>query len=140
MYGNQLPGYAKVYQSAIRTRDAALRLRWSLDYPGQFVVERRKRWVGDFPVHRGTDRAVQLNQGYCEICRILPRDLPVLAELLPSIDLQRLGAATYTRRIEEAEDRRAAAIDQSRLDDFTARAHDAYNIMAVRDKRRVYVP
>lgn len=121
-----------------RTYDRFLRLRWSLDEPGKFILERKTRYLDDYPFRRGTDRQIQLKDDYRRVVLVEPRELGFVNAHLRRTDIQRLGGANLlAARMQQAEDSWVSAQDKGMRDVFDAAGSEAYERLAWLEGRRV---
>lgn len=140
MYGYDIPRYAKGYLREWRKYDRLLRLRWSLDEPGKFILERKTRYIMDHPFKYGTDAQVQYNDSYRRVFVFEPRDIRFVLGSLQLTDLQRLGGAKeHAERLLLAEDRERELMDRARIAEFEAIASEHYDRIAWDEQRRVAV-
>jgi len=93
MYGYEIPRFARAYERDFKHYDRFLRLRWSLDEPGKFILERKTRYLTDHPFQRGTDRQVQYKDEYRKVFTFEPRQIHQVLEALKLTDIQRHGGA-----------------------------------------------
>lgn len=137
MYGYSIPRYAREYLAEWRRQDRFLRLRWSLDDPGMFILERKTRYVRDYPFVRGTDRQIQLNDGYRKVLSFEPNMIQHVAEHLELNDIQRFGANYLAERLRQQEDTEEDRLSRSRLSEFEAQGSEAYDRLAWLEGRKV---
>lgn len=138
MYGYDVPRYVREYLRSWRNYDRLLRVRWSLDEPGKFILERKTRYLSDHPFTYGTDAQVQYNDSYRKVLVFEPRDIRFVLSSLKMTDIQRLGGAKeYAARLLEAEDREMELIDRARIAEFEAIASEQYDRLAWAEQRRV---
>lgn len=118
--------------------DRFLRLRWSLDEPGQFILERKTRYLDDYPFRRGTDRQVQLKDDYRRVVLVEPRELEFVHAHLRRTDIQRLGGAKLlAARMQQTEDTWESAQDRAMQAVFDTAGGEAYERLAWLEGRRV---
>lgn len=132
-----IPRYAREYLAEWRRNDRFLRLRWSLDDPGLYILERKTRYLDTYPFHRGTDRQVQLNDSYRKVLSFEPRMIQFVSEHLRLNDIQRFGANYLAARLRQAEEREEDQLSKSRMSEFEAQGSEAFDFLAWREGRRV---
>lgn len=138
MYGYSIPSYARGYLRDWQRDDRFLRLRWSLDEPGRFILERKTRYLADYPFERGTDRQVQLNDGYRKVFSFDPRDIKHVRWSLETCDIQRAGGAkALAHRLETADEREWELADRAMHGEFDAIAGEMYDRLAWAEQRRI---
>jgi hypothetical protein len=140
MGGYDIPRYAKEYLREWRRHDRLLRLRWSQDEPGRFILERKTKYL--YPpdnFKRGSDRAIQLSDGYRRVFVFNPNEIHLVIATLRASDVHRLGARALGRELDAQDDREMAMIDRARIAEFEAIASDHYDRLAWEEKRRVVV-
>lgn len=140
MGGYDIPSYAKRYLAEWRHHDRLLRLRWSQDEPGRFILERKTKYLyppDDFK--RGSDRAIQLSDGYRKVLLFNPNEIHLVAVTLRASDVQRLGARALANQLDERDDAEVRMIDRARIAEFEAIASDHYDRIAWDEKRRIAV-
>lgn len=139
MYGYDIPRYAREKDAEIKRYDRFLRIRWSLDVPGAFIVERKTRYLTDHPFRRGTDKQVQLKDEYRTILRLWPNQLKDLMGFLKRADIQRTGAKQLANELDAMDDRDREREERARRDEFEALGSEAFDFLAWREGRRVAV-
>ena len=132
-----LPNYAREYEHEWQRYDRFLRLRWSLDYPGRFVLERRTRYLDDYPFVYGTDRQIRLRDGYRLVTMLRDRDFPFVRIWLREHDIQRTGARALSQQLERAELLAEESAERARLTELDAAGGEAYDFLAWREGSRV---
>lgn len=138
MYGHELPRYVREYEQDIQHYDRFLRLRWSLDSPGLFLVERKTRYLTFPDVPRMTDRAVQYSEGYRPVLLVKPSELRFVRRSLELTDVQRYGGAkVLADRLDEADERERELVDRAIYSNFEDLSGEAYDWLAWREGRRV---
>ena len=138
MYGYDLPAYVREYVRQWQQYDRFLRARRSLDVPGSYVVERKTRYIAGLPFTRGTDRQVQLKDGYRTIMRVWPRELRDVLGSLRLTDIQaRGGAKVLANALDAIDTANWESEDRRRLSELEARSSDAYDTLAWSEGRRV---
>lgn len=138
MFGESIPCYAREYLREWQRYDRFLRLRWSLDEPGRFILERKTRYTTDHVFERGTDRQAQLADGYRMVMRFDPRDIRWVLRSLQLTDIQRRGG--YKALAEELrldDDRAVELVDRAGRAEFEAVASEHFDRIAWDEKRRV---
>jgi len=138
MYGYEIPRYAKEYLQEWRRDDRFLRLRWSLDYPGVYVLERKTRHL-EFPdLPLSTDRAVQYKDGYRLVVHVPPYLIHRVRQFLVDTDLQRHGGAKVVADQLDALDEWEYQQTQRRnTAEFEAISSDVYDRFAWDEGRRI---
>jgi hypothetical protein len=138
VYGYQIPRYVREYLVDWRHYDRLLRVRWSLDHPGRFILERKTRYITEHPFRYGTDAQVQYNDGYRMVFVFDPRDIRYVRGSLELTDLQRLGGAkVHSARLLAAEAKELELMDRARVAEFEAIASDHYDRLAWAEQRRI---
>ncbi len=138
MYGYDVPNYVREYAREWRRYDRFLRVRRSLDHPGQYLVERKTRYVEKFPCKAGTDRQIQYKDEYRQIYCFWPMDIKYVMPSLRASDIQNLGGAKILARDMEARDDWAKELKNRKdHDDFEMASSAAYDRMAWLEGRRV---
>ena len=140
MYGYEIPRYAKEYLSEWRRSDSALRLRWSQDQQGMFILERKTvyRVAPAYYVERGSDRAIQFKDRYRMVFRFQPNEIQYVARSLALTDAQRYGGGkALATRLEAAEDKETELMDRAYRNECEAAASELYDMLAWEEKRRV---
>lgn len=133
-----LPRYVRSYQADWQKHDRFLRVRRSLDNPNMYVVERKTRYTHDYPFSYGTDRQIQLQDGYRPIYRIYPSEFAYVLPALKATDVQgRGGAKALADQLDAQDDVQRARESRQRTDEFTMRSSDAYDRLAWLEGRRV---
>ena len=141
MGGYDIPTYVRSYLREWKAYDRLLRARWSQDEPGRYILERKTRYI--FPPHeevirRGSDRAIQLNDGYRKVFSFWPNEIRYVGPSLRHFDIQRLGGAKQLARdLTEAEAHEEALLDRARVAEFEAITSHLYDRHAWAEKRRV---
>ena len=140
MYGLAIPRYAREYLSEWKRSDRHLRLRWSLDQPGAFILERKTKYL--FPpghgVKLGTDRAIQLKDDYRKVFTFWPNEIKHVAFTLAVSDVQRLGGAKeLSARLIESDDNDKRLLDRAYRANIEAATSDLYDRLAWEEKRRI---
>lgn len=139
MYGTDIPRYAREYLRDWRRDDRLLRVRYSLDYPGMYILERKTRYLA-FPdgIPLGTDRAVQYKDGYRLVLRFWPSEIKWVKQSLDRSDIQKHGGARGLADSLDAEDERVLALaDRAMRNEFEAIASEHYDRLAWAEQRRV---
>ena len=142
MGGYNIPRYVKEYLREWRAYDRLLRVRWSQDVYGAFVLERKTRYLyppADDMVTRGTDRAIQLTDGYRKVFLFWPGECKYVLASLQRCDVQRYGAKYLGRMLDEDDEREEALLERARIAEFEAIASEHYDRIAWEEKRRVVV-
>lgn len=137
MYGYDIPGYVRDKERELKRYDRFLRIRRSLDTPGAYVVERKTRFVGDYPFVRGTDWQVQLKDNYRQILVFYPCDILRVFPQLKEHDIQRMGAKVLANELDRTDDSRRDREESSRIQELEDVSSDAYDFLAWREGRRV---
>mgnify|MGYP001570773592 len=138
MYGHELPRYVREYERDLQRYDRFLRLRWSLDYPGLFLVERKTHYLTFPEVPRMTDRAVQLNEHRRPILLVKPSELRYVRRSLELTDIQRLGGAkALAEQLLVADEKERELVDRAVHSHFMDLSGEAYDFLAWREGRRV---
>jgi hypothetical protein len=142
MGGFQIPQYAKQFLTEWRKYDRLLRLRWSQDVYGAFILERKTRYL--YPpaiddIERGSDRAIQLTDEYRTVLRFWPNEIQHVISTLRRSDVQRLGAKAMANELDEQDARELDLIDRAMRAEFEAIASEGYDRIAWEEKRRVAV-
>jgi hypothetical protein len=141
MYGYEIPRYAREYLAEWRRYDRFLRLRWSLDYPGMYILERKTRWLSDHDFARGTDAQVQFKDGYRKVFLVAPCDIRFVSPSLQKFDIQKHGGAkALADELDRQDDKEHELIDRARVAEFESIASEHYDRIAWEEKRRVAVP
>ena len=116
-----------------------MRVRWSLDEPGKYILERKTRWAA-YPDERPTsrDRCRQLTQGYRKVFTFWPNEIQYVLQSLCRTDVQRLGGAKkLARDLEFAEAKVEERMDRQHNTDREAAGGEAYERLAWLEGRRV---
>ena len=141
MYGLEIPRYAREYLRKWQRDDRFLRLRWSQDEPGRYLLERQTRYT-NYPVDRPArrDRCIQLAHGYRSVFSFWPNEIQFVREALDRTDIQKYGGARVLAQTldaqDEAEEERLA---RARRSEFEAVSSEAYDSLAWREGRRIAV-
>lgn len=141
MYGYSIPRYAQQYLAEWRREDPDLRLRRSMDLYGAYILERKT--VYKHPPHegfveRGSDRAIQLKDGYRLVFRFWADEIQWVARSLALTDIHRLGGAkALENRLSEGEDKVEQLLDRAYRADCEAAASELFDRLAWEEKRRV---
>ena len=134
-----IPTYAREYERAWRKHDAFLRLRWSLDEYGKYILERKTRYVY-FPNERpaSPDRRKQLTDGYRKVFTFWPNEIQYVLQSLQRTDVQRLGGAKkLAADLEASEAKIEELMDRQHNTDREAAGGEAYERLAWLEGRRV---
>lgn len=137
MYGYYIPRYAREYRSEWRKADRFLRVRWSLDESGMFILERKTKYLESYPFRYGTDRQIQLKDNHRKVLLFEPSMIQHVSEHLALNDVQRFGANYLAAKILQQEDREEDLLSANRLSEFEARGSEAYDFLAWREGRKV---
>ena len=138
MYGYGIPTYVKTLVKEWRGYDRFLRMRNSLDEPGKFILERKTRYLDDYPFVYGTDRQVQLKDEYRRVVVVEPRELQFVRDHLRITDIQRWGGAKRLAEVQRvAEENDRARQERSSQTVFEAAGDAAYEHIAWAEGRRV---
>ena len=136
-----IPRYMREYQMEWRRYDRFLRVRHSLDTPGQYLLERKTRYLTFPDIPLGTDRAAQMRDSYRPVWHFWPNEVSLVSLNLRLQDLQRLGGAKrYHETLlgwEEVEERLQDARHRADLESVAGELYDRH---AWAEKRRVTVP
>lgn len=140
MYGYDIPRYARDYEREWRRYDRFLRLRWSLDQPGHYILERKTRYLSDHPFAFGTDQQVQYKDEYRKVFTFTPGQIRFVAEYLRITDIQRMGGAKAVADMLDAYDETSWEMAaRARTSEFEAIASEHYDRLAWEEGRRVAV-
>jgi hypothetical protein len=121
-----------------RRYDRFLRVRRSLDYPGQYILERKTRYLEKFPCRTGTDRQVQYKDEYRPVYTMWPNELKYVLTSLMASDVQAHGGAKALANVLDYQDQRGFdARDRAGHDEFEAIASESYDRLAWAEGRRV---
>ena len=134
-----IPTYAREYERAWRSYDAFLRLRWSLDEYGKYILERKTRYIY-FPDERpeSPDRRRQLTDGYRKVFTFWPNEIQYVLQSLQRTDVQRLGGAKKLARDLEFEEAKVEELmNRQHNTDREAAGGEAYERLAWLEGRRV---
>jgi len=104
MYGYSIPNYGREYEREFQRYDRFLRVRWSLDEPGKFILERKTRYLTDHLFQRQTDRQVQYKDEYRKVFTFEPRQIQHVLQSLKLTDIQRYGGAKALADVMDAYD------------------------------------
>lgn len=137
MYGYDLPRYLRQYEAEWQRFDRHLRVRRSFDNPGAYVVERKSKYLFDHPFQYGTDAQIQYKDDYRPVLVFWPCDVTAVLPHLKKFDLQRMGAKTLAREIDQREQYDEERADLARMSELDAAGSDAYDFLAWREGRRV---
>ena len=139
MYGLEIPQYAREYLREWRREDRFLRLRWSQDEYGKYLLERKTRYTS-YPVDRPArrDRCIQLAHGYRTVLMFWPNQIREVAATLAHTDIQRLGgASSLARELDEHDRRERERLEREGHAEFEAIASEHYDRLAWSEGRRV---
>ena len=134
-----IPRYAKAYEQRFQSYDRFLRLRYSYDEPGKYILERKTRWPA-FPDERpkSQDRCRQLSDGYRKVFTFWPNEIQYVLQSLQRTDVQRLGGAKkLARDLEASEAKVEELMDRRHNTDREAAGGEAYERLAWLEGRRV---
>lgn len=134
-----MTSYAREYERRFQKYDRFLRLRWSLDEYGKYILERKTRWMA-FPNERpaSKDRCVGLSQGYRKVFTFWPNEIQYVLQSLRRTDVQRLGGAKkLAADLETAEAKVEELMDRRHNTDREAAGGEAYERLAWLEGRRV---
>jgi hypothetical protein len=138
MYGYDLPSYVREYSREWRRYDRFLRVRRSLDTPGQYVLERKTRFIEKFPCQVGTDRQVQYKDEYRPVYHLWPNELTYVLTSLMASDIQAHGGArALANTLDFHDDRVRTLVDRQGHSEFEAAASESYDRLAWLEGRRV---
>lgn len=141
MYGYELPRYAKEYQADWRRYDRFLRLRWSLDQYGAYILERKTRYFTFPDAQLMTDRAVQYKDSCRMVSRFWPHEIGEVLDYLRRTDIQAAGGAKALADYLDAQDQREwDARDRAQHDEFEMLASGLFDRHAWAEKRRISAP
>jgi len=101
------------------------------------MVERKTRYVEKFPCKRNTDRQVQYKDEYRQIYKFWPNEIKYVLPSLMEHDIQRYGAKTLARMLEDHDDRVKETKVRKDHDDFEMASSAAYERMAWLEGRRI---
>lgn len=132
-----IPRYAREYESEWRRADRFLRLRWSLDEPGMYILERKTRYLETYPFQRDTDRQVQLNDSYRKVLVFEPSMIQHVAQHLSLNDVQRFGANYLAAKILQHEEEEEDRLSKYQFRELEAQGSEAFDFLAWREGRRV---
>ena len=134
-----IPNYAREYEQVWHRYDRFLRLRWSLDEYGKYILERKTRYMY-FPNERPTspDRCKQLTDGYRKVFTFWPNEIKYVLQGLKRTDIQQLGGAKKLARDLEAEEAKVEELmNRKHQTDREAAGGEAYERLAWLEGRRV---
>lgn len=134
-----IPVYAKEYECQFKKYDRFLRVLWSLDEYGKYILERKTRWAA-YPDERpeSKDRCRQLSQGYRKVFTFWPNEIQYVLQSLRRTDIQRLGGAkTLARDLETSEAKVEDLMNRQHNTDREAAGGEAYERLAWLEGRRV---
>ena len=134
-----IPNYAKEYERRFQSYDRFLRLRYSYDEPGKYILERKTRWPA-FPAERpkSQDRCRQLSEGYRKVFTFWPNEIQHVLQSLQRTDIQRLGGAKgFGRELEAHEAKVEELMNRRHNNDREAAGGEAYERLAWLEGRRV---
>jgi hypothetical protein len=137
MYGYDLPRYVREYEAEWKRFDRFLRVRRSFDNPGAFVIERKSKYLFDHPFRYNTDAQIQYKDDYRAVLTFWPCDITAVMPHLRKFDLQRMGAKTLAREIQEREEYDEKIAEKDRMNELDAVGSEAYDFLAWREGRRV---
>ena len=137
MYGTDLPKYIREYEAEWKQFDRHLRVRRSFDNPGAFIVERKSKYLFDHPFQYGTDAQIQYKDDHRPVLTFWPCDVTAVLPHLKKFDLQRMGAKTLAREIQQREEYDEMIADKDRISELDAVGSEAYDFLAWREGRRV---
>ena len=138
MYGYSIPRYAREYLAEWRHDDRFLRLRWSLDLPGKFILERKTRYLADYEFTRGTDRQVQYKDEYRKVFTFWPNEIQYVRFSLTMTDIQRAGGAqAMAERMQAADEKEWDLAQRAQTSEFEAISGEVYDRLAWAEQRRV---
>ena len=140
MYGYSIPRYAKEYLTVWQGNDRLLRLRFSLDQPGAFILERKTVYKVQpaYPIRRGGDRAVQQKDGYRMVFRFWPDEIQYVSYSLALTDAQRYGGGKrLAAMLDSADDKENELMDRAFRNECEAAASELYDMLAWEEQRRV---
>lgn len=134
-----LPNYAREYEQTFQKYDRFLRVRWSLDEYGKYILERKTRypfWPDQRPVSR--DRCQGLADGYRKVMTFHPNEIQFVLQSLQRTDVQRLGGAKkLAADLELHEAKVEELMDRQHNTDREAAGGEAYERLAWIEGRRV---
>ena len=134
-----IPTYAREYERKFQKYDRFLRVRWSEDEYGKYILERKTRFVF-YPVDRpaSPDRRIQLTQGYRKVFTFWPNEIRYVLQSLQRTDVQRLGGAKkLAADLEASEAKVEELMDRQHNTDREAAGGEAYERLAWLEGRRV---
>ena len=133
-----IPRYAREAQVGIQKYDRFLRLRWSIDEPGLYLLERKTQRMWWPEMELGTDKATQYNDSVRMVTLLEPWDLGYVVTYLRLNDIQAHGGAKeVARAIEADEDRVADLLARHQVAELEAMSGEAYDQLAWLEERRI---